>query len=174
MSDAESEWLSLRAWTLATVDIALFVVLALVGIHAVGGLDDLLAGLSTLVGVAAFLGLWALFVLAVRWALADASLAKSSLWTLAKRGLVAGSVAGLVTLLVLALVVVVPLVLVGPAEPLSGLLFTAIATPFAAVVGALVGLFFGAVDVALYRASGYALPAVVDERRGTPTTPDRP
>ena len=63
---ADAGPVSLVTWTLATFDTALFVLLGVLVGHASGNLADLLAGLNTLVGVAVFCYLWALFVLAVR------------------------------------------------------------------------------------------------------------
>ncbi|WP_276270799.1 hypothetical protein [Haloarcula litorea] len=165
---------SLLAWTLATLDAAVFVLVAVLAAHATGALAGLLAGLNTLVGVVAFLLLWGLFVVAVRWVLADASLAESSLGTLAARGVAAGGVAGIGTVLAVVGVAVVPSVLTGGIEPLSVALIALVGSGVAAVVGSVVGLLLGLVDLALFRVAGAVVPAPAEREGAPPATPDRP
>ncbi|GGO01272.1 MULTISPECIES: hypothetical protein [Haloarcula] len=166
--------LSLTTWALATFDVALFVLAALLPIHAAGALADLLSGLNTLLGVAVFCYLWALFVLAVRWVLSDAVLS-DPLRSLVPRGVAAGSAAGVVFLLGVLLVAAGPGVVAGRIEPLSAFLIALIGGAVAAVVGSLVGLLLGAVDVALYKISSAALPDPPTRREDSASaTPDRP
>ncbi|MBX0322078.1 hypothetical protein EGH21_03430 [Halomicroarcula sp. F13] len=172
--DGADPALSLTAWALATFDVALFVLAALLPIHAAGALADLLSGLDTLLGVAVFCYLWALFVLAVRWVLSDAGL-DAPLRTLVPRGVAAGSAAGAAFLLGVLVVAVGPLVVTGDVPPLSALLVTLVGGAVAAVVGSLVGLLLGAVDVALYRIAGGLLPDPPTRHdESTAVTPDRP
>jgi hypothetical protein len=162
------DW-TLTAWALATVDVTLFVSLAVLVAHASGALGDLLGGLNTVLGIALFAYLWLLVGLAVRWVLAGASLGETRLRTLALRGVAAGAVSGVTFLLGVVLVVVVPRVFTTTLEPLSAALITLFGVVLAAPVGALLGLAFGLLDVGFFRLAGYAVPA----RGESATAPDR-
>ncbi|MBX0297160.1 hypothetical protein [Haloarcula nitratireducens] len=169
---ADGRRLSLLPWALGTVDVVSFALVGVVAAHAAGVLGGLLQGLNTLAGVAVFLYLWAIFVLAARWVLSTASLADASLRALALRGVAAGGASGVAFLLGILAVTAVPQLLTS--QPLSALLIVLIGTVVAAPIGALVGLVLGGVDIALYRAAGYLLPD--EPRRETAdgrTTPDR-
>lgn len=150
---------TLTTWTLATFDTSLFVLVGVIAAHASGVLGELLSGLNTVVGVAAFLYVWLLFVAAVRWVLADAAVLRASARTLALRSVAAGGVAGTVFLLTVLLVTVVPSALLGSIQPISVLLILLIGTALSAVVGAVVGLSAGALNVAASRLARFALPA---------------
>lgn len=164
---------SLSVWALATFDTVLFVLAALLPVHAVGALSDLLSVLGTLPGIVAFGYLWALFVLAVRWVLADATL-DDPVTTLGLRGIAAGGVAGIAFLVSVVGVAAVPGVVAGSVRPLSVLLIALIGSAVAAVVGGVVGLLLGAVDLAVYRATGYVLPTGADRNDDAASaTPDR-
>ncbi|WP_135301913.1 hypothetical protein [Haloarcula amylovorans] len=170
---AEGRRLALLPWTLGTFDVVSFVLVAVVVAHAMGVLGGLLQGLNTLAGVAVFLYLWAIFVVAARWVLSNASLVDDSLRSLALRGVAAGGVSGIAFLLGILAVTAIPQLITS--QPLSALLIVLIGIVVAAPVGALVGLAIGGLDIALYRAAGSVLP---DESRqigadAPPTTPDR-
>jgi hypothetical protein len=150
---------ALTTWTLATFDTSLFVLVGVIAAHVSGVLGELLSGLNTVVGVAVFLYVWLLFVAAVRWVLADASVLRGSARPLALRSVAAGGVAGTVFLLTVLLVTVVPSALLGSIQPISVLLILLIGTALSAVVGAVVGLSAGALNVAASRLARFALPA---------------
>ena len=162
------DW-TLTAWALATVDVTLFVLLAVLIAHASGALGDLLGGLNTVLGVAVFAYLWVLVSLAVQWVLAEASLAEAQLRAPALRGVAAGAATGVAFLLGVVVVAVVPRVVTTSLEPLSAALITTFGVVLAAPVGALLGLAFGLLDVGLYRLGG----AVATARGESATAPDR-
>jgi hypothetical protein len=164
---------TLTAWALATFDLTLVVLLAVLAAHASGALGDLLGGLNTVLGVALFAYLWVLVSLAVRWALAAGSIGETRLRTLALRGLAAGAATGVAFLLGVVLVAVVPRVVTTRLEPLSAALITLFGVAFAAPIGALLGLSVGLLDVALYRIAGYAVPTSARDSAAA-ATPDRP
>lgn len=155
---AETRPVSLLTWTLATADTVLFVLLGVLAAHASGELAGLIAGLNTLVGVAVFCYLWALTLATVRWVNRRVSLAADSTSTLVLHGLAAGSATGVGFLLGPLAVLVVLSVTGGPFRPRGVVLVTLIGTGFAAVIGAIVGLLAGLLDIALYRLSGSLLP----------------
>ncbi|MDS0280911.1 hypothetical protein [Haloarcula onubensis] len=152
---------SLSVWAFAAFDTVLFVLVALVPVHAAGALADLLSGLSTLLGFALFGYLWLLGGLAVRWVLSGATL-DDAVTTLARRGAAAGGVAGVAFLLGVLVVAVGPGLVAGTIQPLSVLLVGGIGSAVAAVVGSVVGLLLGAADLAVYRVAGYALTGTGD------------
>lgn len=162
--------LSLSTWALATFDIVLFVLVAVLAGHASGALADLLGGLSTLVGAAVFCVLWALFVLAVRWVDSRVSLS-ASLWTLALYGFAAGAMAGVAFLFGLVAVLAVPALAEGIAlgtatlSAVAGIaLFLLVGVAVASVVGGAVGLLVGVLDGLCVRLADRALGAAVAER----------
>ncbi|MFC6862057.1 hypothetical protein ACFQGE_01120 [Halomicroarcula sp. GCM10025817] len=162
------DW-TLTAWALATVDVTLFVSLAVLVAHASGALGDLLAGLNTVLGIAIFAYLWVLVGLAVRWVLAGASLGEAQMRVLALRGVAAGAATGVAFLLGVVGVAVVPRVFTTTLEPLSAALITLFGVVLAAPIGALLGLAFGLLDVGLSRLAG----AVAPGRGESATGPDR-
>ncbi|MFC7027415.1 hypothetical protein ACFQH8_07690 [Halomicroarcula sp. GCM10025710] len=111
--------------------------------------------------------------LAVRWVLSGATLAETRLRTLALRGLASGAATGITFLLGVVALAVVPRVFTTSLEPLSAALITVFGIVVAAPVGALLGLAFGLLDVALYRLAGYAVPSTGREATKR-ATPDRP
>ncbi|MBV0923927.1 hypothetical protein KTS45_06895 [Halomicroarcula limicola] len=172
-SATDGRRLDLLPWALGTVDVVAFALVGVVAAHAAGALGGFLRGLNTLAGVAVFLYLWAIFVLAARWVLSAASLADDSLRSLALRGVAVGGVGGTAFLLGILAVTAVPQLLVS--QPVSALLVVLIGIVVAAPVGALVGLVLGGLDIALYRAAGYLLPEEPSRETADapPTTPDR-
>jgi len=155
---------SLVTWTLATFDTTLFVLLGVLAVHASGDLADLLAGLNTLVGVAVFCYLWALFVLAVRWVHRREPLDSAGVRTLVLHGTAAGSVAGVTFLLGLLAVALVSTLQSGGVRLQSVLLVLLIGVGVAAVVGGVVGLLASLLDIAVYGLAGTLLPELGSER----------
>lgn len=155
---------SLVTWTLATFDTVLFVLFGVLSAHASGSLADLLAGLNTLVGVAVFCYLWALFVLAVRWVHSRVTLDSAGVSTLALHGTAAGSVAGVAFLLGLFVVALVPTLQSGGVRLQAVLLVLLIGAGVAAVVGGVVGLLASLLDIAVYGLAGYLLPEAGSKR----------
>lgn len=163
--------LSLSTWALATFDVALFVLVAVLAGHASGALADLLGGLSTLVGAAVFCVLWALFVFAVGWVDSQVSLS-DSLWTLAVHGLAAGAMAGVAFLFGLVAVLAVSALAEGIALGTATLsavgsigLVLLIAVAVASVVGGAVGLLVGVLDGLCFRLAGRILGSAGDPDR---------
>jgi len=155
---------SLVTWTLATFDTALFVLLGVLAAHTSGSLADLLAGLNTLVGVAVFCYLWALFVLAVRWVNSRVALDSAGVSTLALHGTAAGCVTGVAFLLGLFAVALVPTLQSGGVRLQAVVLVVLIGAGVAAVVGGVVGLVASLLDIAVYGLAGYLLPDAGTER----------
>lgn len=149
----------LETWAIATFDASLFVLVGALTAHENGILADALADLSTVVGIALFLYLWALAALAVRWVLANAPPGESRLRTLLAYGAAGGSAAGIVFLLGLVVGAAGPSLVAGEIEPLSFALIAAIGTVLAAVVGAVVGLAAALLDAAVYRIADGAVTA---------------
>ncbi|WP_336358404.1 hypothetical protein [Haloarcula sp. CGMCC 1.6347] len=161
---ANARPVSLVTWTLATFDTALFVLLGVLAAHASGGLADLLAGLNTLVGVAVFCYLWALFVLAVRWVHGRVALDSAGVSTLVLHGVAAGCATGVAFLLGLFAVALVPTIQSGGVRLQAVLLVLLIGAGVAAVVGGVVGLVASLLDGAVYRLAGYFLPEAENEQ----------
>ena len=161
---ADARPVSLVTWTLATFDTALFVLLGVLAAHASGGLADLLAGLNTLIGVAVFCYLWALFVLAVRWVHRRVSLDSAGVSTLVLHGVAAGSVTGVAFLLGLFAVALVPTLQSGGVRLQAVLLVLLIGAGIAAVVGGVVGLLASLLDIAVYGLGGYLVPEAETEQ----------
>ncbi len=148
------------SWLLGSFNTAVFMLALLLLAYPRGGLGELLAGLSTLSGLALYSALWATSVYAARRALrgldffdpgvGDAFFGRALRW-----GAFTG-VAFLVELaLVLAVVQLTPAI-TGGTFALSLLFFIpfgVIASLVAAVVGALVGVTLGAADLAAVRLS---------------------
>jgi hypothetical protein len=155
---------SLVTWTLATFDTVLFVLLGVLAVHASGGLADLLSGLNTLVGVAVFCYLWALFVLAVRWVHSRVALGDAPLRTLVLHGVAAGCATGVAFLLGLLAVALAPTLQSGGVPLQAVVLVAVIGAGVAAVVGGVVGLLASLLDIAVYGLAGYLLPEAGSER----------
>lgn len=161
---ADAGPVSLVTWTLATFDTALFVLLGVLVGHASGDLADLLAGLNTLVGVAVFCYLWALFVLAVRWVQSRVALGDAPPRTLVLHGVAAGCATGVAFLLGLFAVALVPTLQSGGVRLQAVVLVALIGAGVAAVVGGVVGLLASLLDIAVYGLAGYLVPEAGTER----------
>ncbi|WP_396612684.1 hypothetical protein ACH9L7_05255 [Haloferax sp. S1W] len=160
---ADADWL--EVWTVSTFNV---VALGLVGVtagHTTGALTDSLPNFGTLPGVVTFIYLWALTVLATRWALSEGGLDRiheGELATLVGRGAIAGAGIGagflLGAVLVGSAVAVVRFVLeqgtTGGFQVLPFLLIILVGVGIAALVGALVGGVFVVLDAACYWVAG--------------------
>lgn len=143
----------LETWTVGTFNVVSFgLVLVLFG-HMSGALTNILPAIGTLPGVLLFAYLWALVVLATRWALAGGGLVRvhtEGLRALVVRGTLAGAFIGLA--FVLGIVVVGGLANLltggGALRPLG--LIALLGGSIGAIIGAAVGIVFVLVDVILY------------------------
>jgi hypothetical protein len=152
----------LETWSVATFDVVAFSLVLVTAGHASGGLAGSLADVGTVPGVLLFGYLWLLVVAAVRWVLAEGGLGRSGdrrLRTLAGRGTAAGAATGAAFLDGVLVVAALPRVLSGSLDVLSFGLLLLIGTAISAVVGGLVGLLLGLVDLGLVRAADRLVPA---------------
>lgn len=145
-------------WCLGSCNVALLTVVGVLSLHAFADLGDLLDALDTGTGLALSLALWALTLwsndraLAGVWKCGDAP--RPGLRTLAIRALVWGAATGVGFLWTLVLLVYLPdapglaVVLREGPELVGIVLFGSI---FAALVGAVLGLLVGALDLLLLR-----------------------
>lgn len=157
MADTEP----LELWTVATGNVVLFGILGVLAGHLSGGLADLLGGVGTLPGILVFGYLWALVVVATRWALADGGLAQleqGARTRLAIRGAIAGALIGAGFLLGLVVVGGLLSVAAGGLELVSVALIALFGGLVSAVVGAIIGVVFVLVDALLYLAVPRLLP----------------
>lgn len=163
----------LLAWTVATADVSLFVLLPVLAAHEGGALADLLGGLNTAVGLAVFAYLWALVGAAAWWLLSEVSLATDSIWRLALYAFVAGALVGSFFVLGVGSVAVAAFALAGEGGSFGAIVYVLLAAAVAVVVGGVVGLLAGAVNVGAYRLAGRLGPG---DAGGGPTdaeaTPD--
>lgn len=157
----------LATWCLASFNVALLTVAGVLAIHAFADLGPLLAGLDTLTGLALYVALWALALWTNGRALAgvEPGRERPPLMTVLPRALAWGGVTGAAFLWAIVALVYLPdapgvgvIVSEGP----EFLVILAIASAFAALVGALIALVLGALDLVLLRAV-----AVPDD--GTPS-----
>ena len=159
--DPRAESGSAEVRTVATFNVVGFGLLGVLVGHASGALADVLPGIGTLAGIAAFGYLWALGLVSTRWAFAAGGLRRSREGELARllaRGTAGGALigAGFVAGVVIAVTL---------ADLLSGTL-AVVPSGFALViggaaggiVGAAVGFGFALVDVGLYRLSWVLVP----------------
>jgi hypothetical protein len=152
----------LETWAVATFNLVAFSVVLLTAGYASGGLSRDLADVGTLSGVALFGYLWALVLAATRWVLAGGGLGRDRerrLRSLAVRGVAGGAATGSAFLVGVLVVGALPRVVAGSLEPLSFGLIVLFGAVISAVVGGVVGLFFGLVDLGLYRAADRLVPA---------------
>lgn len=149
----------LETLAVATFDVVAFGLLAVLAGHAGGALGDLLQGVGTVPGLAAFGYLWALTLLAVRWVLAEGGLAgdgELSLGGLLARGTAGGAFVG--TAFVVGVGLAAGLVALGTGADLTSIVLIALFGAFGgALVGAVVGFALGVVDVGLARAADAAV-----------------
>lgn len=146
----------------ATFHATTLVVVGVLVVHRYAALGDLLTGLNTLAGLAAFAFLWALSWLATRRVLATVALedaADGGGKQAVLRGLAWGGITGALFFLGV-VVALLPRVLLADvlAQPLSVLLLVLIGVGISLVVGMVVGLLFAVVDVALVRVAAAIAP----------------
>jgi hypothetical protein len=147
-------------WALGSFNAAAFTLALLLLLYPRGGFGDLLAGLSTVSGLSLYLALWATTVYATRRALRGLDLlaeTPSQGDAFFGRALRWGGFTGVAFLAELALVQLAAALAGGNVEVLRALpffvVFGFIASLVAFVVGALVGVTLGAVDLAGIRLS---------------------
>jgi hypothetical protein len=145
-------------WSLATFHTSLFVLLIIFFLYSRDALGPALSGLNTLLGLALFVALWATTYLTTCRALEGLDLlGEDDRRLFARRAFRWGAANGIAFLGVLAFVLVASAVFISP----SGLLPVLFVAPFAlvisAVVGAVIGVIFSAVDLALLAVARAAL-----------------
>lgn len=148
----------LLAWAGATVAASVVVLAGVLAAHAADALAGVLQSLSTLLGVAAFLYLWAATYVAVRWAVSAMDVRSVSARGAAVHAVAAGALVGMAAVLGAILAAGFPLILVEPEEIPAILLFVAIGLPIGAVGGAVVGLAVGLVAVGCDRLARAVAP----------------
>lgn len=147
------------SWALGTFNSAALAVVLLLLLYPRGRFGDTLAGLSTLTGLALYVALWATTVYATRRALRGIDLLDDARAGEAffGRALRWGGFTGIAFLVELAAIQIVSVILGGDLRPLASLPFLipfgVIASLVAFVVGALVGVTLGALDLAGIRLS---------------------
>lgn len=172
------------SWLLGSFNAAMFMLVLLLLAYPRGGLGQLLAGLSTLSGLALYVALWATSVYAARRALRGLDLFDPGVGdAFFGRALRGGAFTGAAFLVELALVLAVAQLTAaitgGPfalASPLFFVPFGVIALLVAAVVGALVGVVLGAANLAAVRLSALLAGVAGSAERiagDGRTTPDR-
>lgn len=143
----------LLGWCLAAYHTALFTLVPVVGLHWTGALGDLLGGLSTTVGLALYLLLWATTWWTNRRLLATTPFERSAWREILTGGAKWGGVTGSCFLLELVVVAVAQVAVDGGfgvpdvASVLPLLLFLALGVAIAFVVGAVVGVVQAALDL---------------------------
>ena len=146
----------LTVWCLASFNVAALTVVGVLSLHTLGDLGDLLAGLDTVTGLALYLALWVLTLWTNRRALAGVRAFGSGpgLRPLAGRSFGWGAATGVAFLWAIVAIVYLPDA-PGPGSLLAAALgvlgVLLLASAFAALVGALVGLVVGALDLLLLR-----------------------
>ncbi len=137
-------------WSLATFHASAFVLAIVFFLYSRDALGPALGGLNTLVGLGLFLALWATTYLTTCRALEGLDLLREGDQVLfARRAFRWGAANGMAFLGVLGVVLIASAVFVSPTVLLPVLFVAPFALLISAVVGALVGLIFSAVDLAL-------------------------
>ncbi|WP_439027568.1 hypothetical protein [Haloarchaeobius sp. DT45] len=149
---------TLLAWCLGTYHTATLTAAGVAGLHLSGAVGDLLGGLNTVVGFAAFLYLWAVTLWTTTQVLGEVELFGAE--GLSTRALlVAGAKWGAVNGLVFLFGVILTLVFALPGEVLNLFLFFCLAGVFALAIGAVIGVVFALVDAGLLALARWAVPA---------------
>lgn len=145
-------------WSLATFHASAFVLLIVFFLYSRDALGPALAGLNTLVGLALFLALWATTYLTTCRALEGIDLLRDDHRGLfARRAFRWGAANGMAFLAVLGLVLIASAVFATPSVLLTALFIAPFALVASAVVGAVVGVIFSAIDLALLALARAAL-----------------
>lgn len=148
----------LMTWTFATFNTVTFVLAFMIPSYASGGLSDVLPALSTTVGVVIFLYLWALVGVATRFAFTRINLLTDSVRRILVWATATGAVVGMAFLMGTVLGGGIPSALQGSVDFTTVTLVVAIGTPIAGVVGGVVGLLAGALDLVLLTAAERVRP----------------
>ncbi|WP_144901718.1 hypothetical protein [Halobellus captivus] len=153
-----------EVWVIGTVDLATLSLVALVSAHLSGGLSGALAGLGTVPGLLLFGYLWFLVVAAVWWVLRDGGLREErAIRTLIVRSAGGGALAGGGLIGGVALVAGIAVVVTDAASLTAVALIATIGGVAAGIVGAIVGVVFAAINVALQWVSERAVPTAERE-----------
>lgn len=159
----------LLAWVLGTFHTSIFGLALLLLLYPRGRFGDTLAGLSTLSGLAIFIALWATTLFTTRRALAGLNWLDDEPAQMAvffRRALRWGGVNGMLFLAALGLILLLSALVTAPSSIAPALIFfvfiAAVGLVFSYVIGALVGVTLGAVDIAALRIARAVL------RRGKP------
>jgi hypothetical protein len=166
----------LVTWTLATFHATVFVLAIVLFAYSRNALGAGLSGLNTFVGLGLFMALWATTYLTTSRAVEGLDLITSARdrGIYPRRTLRWGAANGMSFLVVLGVVAVATAIgNTRPGQVASGILLPAlfiapIALVVSAVVGGLVGVIFGVIDLALFALAGFAgedaEPTVYPER----------
>ena len=154
----------LVAWALATFHTTLLVVILVAALHVFGPLGELLGGLSTVVGFALFLLLWASTWWTTRRTLSAVSSDETAAFGVVATGGAWGGVDGVCFLWAIVAVNLVPRVGLGDLAKVEAdtVAFFAVAAVVASLlaflVGAAVGALFAAIDALAFRAAAKLSP----------------
>lgn len=148
---------SLVVWGLSTFHAALLVAVLVTLLYVYAPLGKLLQGLSTIVGLAVYLVLWATTWWTTRAALRRESVLEGATTIgVVEQGIAWGAITGVIFLLGIVLLVLTPQFL--PQGYVVSLAFiSAIGSVVAFVIGALVGGMFALIDVFLFRLTGLVI-----------------
>jgi hypothetical protein len=154
----------LVTWSLATFHATVFVLVIVLFGYSGGGLGGALGGLNTFVGLGLFLALWATTYFTTSRALRGLDLIGSGRdrGTYPRRAVRWGAANGISFLAILGIVAILTAISnTRPGQVTSGILFPAllilpIALAVSAVVGGVIGGFFGIVDLALFALAGFS------------------
>jgi hypothetical protein len=162
--DGTLRGVQLRAWAFGSLHAALVVAVGVGTVYAAGALGDLLAGLSTAVGLLVYGLLWATSLVAARRVLARAPPSSARVRSVLSAAAAWGGIAGVAFLLELLAVAVVGLALrgsltvptfdgdvVGLFAPLAVL---GVGAALALLVGSVVGVLLAVVDLVVVRVVG--------------------
>lgn len=151
-----------EVWTVATFDLAALSLVVVLAAHLSGGLADALTGLGTVPGLAAFGYLWVLVVVAVRWVLAERSLASrdGAVRTLLWRGGIGGAGVGAGLVAGSAVVAGAVVAVRDPEFLITVVIVGGVGSVVAAVVGAVTGAVAAGCNVAAAQASEWIVPNV--------------
>ena len=149
---------SLLGWVLGTFHTSVFGLALLLLLYPRGRFGDTLAGLSTLSGLAIFLALWATTLFTTRRALAGLNWLDDDPAQMAvffRRALRWGGVNGMLFLAALGAILLLSALATAPGSITPALIFFvfigAIGAIVSYVVGALIGVTLGAIDIAALR-----------------------